>query len=127
MALGTEVVDLVLDAWPGSNPSGLRPGGLNFLDDADQVGRVGEVSVMEMKPHRFLVGVLVEVVHPVGVSEFGRVPALSRGAGLCGGPVRRTRRTAFGAQGCIGEQQTQFATSPSIPHAYTPSRFPCGQ
>jgi hypothetical protein len=52
VALGAEAVNLVE---------------LKFLDDADQVGVVDEVSVMEMKPHIFLVGVLVEVVYPVRV------------------------------------------------------------
>ena len=32
-------------------------------------------------------------------------------------PACQSGRNAFGAQGCIGEQQTQFATSPTIPHA----------
>jgi hypothetical protein len=45
MGLGGQVVDLV------------RP---DLLDDADQVGRVGQVAVVQKKPAALLVRVLVD-------------------------------------------------------------------
>ncbi len=56
MALGGEIVDLV---------------GLNLLDDADQVGRVGQVAVMHEEADVRLVRVLVEMIDPVGIDERG--------------------------------------------------------
>jgi hypothetical protein len=58
MALGCQVVDLV---------------GLDLLEDADQVGGIGEVPVVENEIAVLLVGVLVEVVDAVGVE--GGCPA----------------------------------------------------
>jgi hypothetical protein len=59
VALGGEVVDLV---------------GLGFLHDADKVGGVGHVPVVQVKPGARLVRILVEVIDPRGVE--GRRPAL---------------------------------------------------
>ena len=52
MALRRQVVDLV---------------GLHLLDDADQIGGVGQVAVVQMQAHVALVRVLVEVIDAVGV------------------------------------------------------------
>jgi hypothetical protein len=54
VALRGEVVDLV------------RP---HLLDDADQVGGVGEVAVVQLERHLGLVRVAVQVVDAVGVEE----------------------------------------------------------
>jgi len=51
MALGRKVVDLV---------------GLDLLEDADQVGGIGQISVMQDEMTVFFVGVLVEVVDDNG-------------------------------------------------------------
>ena len=59
MALRGEIVDLV---------------GLDLLDDADQVGGVGHVAVMQMEAAPALVRVLVEMIDALGVE--GRRPAL---------------------------------------------------
>ena len=67
VALGSQVVDLIPDAGPSSNPSGLRPGGLHLLDHPDQIGAVGQVAVVQVKVHSLFVGVPVQVVYAVGV------------------------------------------------------------
>jgi hypothetical protein len=59
MALGRQIVNLVR---------------LGFLDDADQVGRIGQIPVVHHKPDVFFVQVPVEMIHTTGV-EGGR-PAL---------------------------------------------------
>jgi hypothetical protein len=59
VGLGGQIVDLVR---------------LDLLDDADQVGRVGQVPVVQEKPATLLVRVLVEVIHAIRVEERG--PAL---------------------------------------------------
>jgi hypothetical protein len=59
VALGGQVVDLV---------------GLNLLEDADQVGGIGQVPVVEDEITVLLVGVLVQVVDAVCVEKGG--PAL---------------------------------------------------
>ncbi|MNZ88428.1 hypothetical protein D3C78_1073200 [compost metagenome] len=56
MALGTEVVDLI---W------------LAFLNDANQVAGVGQVTIMQDQIAIFCVWILIEVVDTVGV-EGGR-------------------------------------------------------
>ena len=56
MALRGEVVDFV---------------GLDLLDDADQVGGVGQVAVVEDEAAVGVVRVLVEVVDAVGVEQRG--------------------------------------------------------
>ena len=56
MALGTQVVDLV---------------GLHLLQYADQVGRIGQVPVMQHKIAVVDVRILVNVVHPLGVERRG--------------------------------------------------------
>ena len=56
MALGAQVVDLV---------------GLHFLNDADQVGGVGQVAVVQHEASVVDMRVLVEVVDPVGVEQAG--------------------------------------------------------
>ena len=52
MALGAEVIDLI---------------GLHLLDDPDQVGAVGEVSVVENKSRIAFMWILIEVINPAGV------------------------------------------------------------
>lgn len=59
MGLGGQVVDLV---------------GPDLLDDADQVGGVRQVAVVQEKAPACCMGVLVEVIDAVGVEERG--PAL---------------------------------------------------
>ena len=59
MALGRQVVDLV---------------GLGFLDQANQIGRVRQIAVMEEEAHALLMAVHVEMIDAAGV-EGGR-PAL---------------------------------------------------
>ena len=54
VALGGEVVDLV---------------GLHLLDDADQVGGVGQVAIVQEEARAALVRVLVEMVDPGGVER----------------------------------------------------------
>lgn len=54
MRHGAQIVDLV---------------GLNFLDDADQVGRVGQIAVVQRKAHVALMRVLVEVVNPISIEQ----------------------------------------------------------
>ena len=61
MTLGAEVVDLV---------------GLDLLNDADQVGRIGEIAVVEDEASGGaaevdLMGVLVEVIDAIGVEAAG--------------------------------------------------------
>ncbi len=56
VALGGEVVDLV---------------GLHLLHDADQVGGVGQVAIVQEQPGTALVRVLVEMVDPGGVERGG--------------------------------------------------------
>ena len=56
MGLRTEVVDLV---------------GLYFLDDARQVGGVGQVAVMQDEILVLDMMVLVDVVHPLGIEQRG--------------------------------------------------------
>ena len=43
--------------------------GLCLLDDAGKVHRVGHIAVMKDKISVFYVGILVEMVDPVGVKE----------------------------------------------------------
>lgn len=45
--------------------------GLHLLDDADQVGGIGQVAVVEVQVAVLHVGVLVEVVDAVGVEQRG--------------------------------------------------------
>ena len=54
MAHGRQVVDLVR---------------LDLLDDADQVGGVGQVPVVELELDVRVVRVLIEVVDPVGIEQ----------------------------------------------------------
>ena len=54
MAHRSEVVDLV---------------GFYFLDDADEVGGIREVPVVEFEPKVFFVRVLVQVIDAVGVQQ----------------------------------------------------------
>ncbi|MNL02313.1 hypothetical protein D3C87_1228140 [compost metagenome] len=54
VALRGEVVDLV---------------GLDLLDDPDQIGGVGQVSVMQVKPAVGVMGILVEVVDAIGIEQ----------------------------------------------------------
>ena len=43
--------------------------GLYFLNDADDVGRVGEVAVMEFKPYVFVVRIFIQVVDALRIEE----------------------------------------------------------
>ena len=56
MALRGEIVDLVR---------------LGLLDDADQVGRIGHVAVVQEEPRALLVRVLVEMIDALGVERRG--------------------------------------------------------
>jgi hypothetical protein len=102
VALGGEIVDLV---------------GLGLLDDPDQVGRVGQVAVMQEEVRVLLVRVLVDMVDPLGVElarsaldavdrvafleqEFGQILSVLAGdagdeCGLAHGALRRLRGEAF--------------------------------
>ena len=59
MALSPKVVDLI---------------GLHLLNDADQIGAVGEVAVMKNQARISVMGVLIEVIDTTGVEAAG--PAL---------------------------------------------------
>ena len=52
VALGSEIVDL---------------GRLGFLHDANKIGGVGQVTVMQCQADTFFVRVLIEVIHALGV------------------------------------------------------------
>jgi DNA polymerase III subunit gamma/tau len=54
VGLGAEIVDLI---------------GLDLLDDANQVGAVGEVTVMQDKVAIINMGILIEMIHPLGVEQ----------------------------------------------------------
>ena len=54
MAHRSEVVDLV---------------GFYFLDDADEVGGIREVPVVEFEPKVFFVRVLVQMIDAIGVQQ----------------------------------------------------------
>ena len=54
MALRGEVVDLVR---------------LAFLDDADQVRRIGEIAVVQDQPLVLDMGILIDVLDPLGVER----------------------------------------------------------
>ena len=56
MALRGEVVDFV---------------GLNFLNDANEAGAIGQVAVVEEESDAFVVTVLVEVIDAVGIEQAG--------------------------------------------------------
>ena len=56
MALGRKVVDF---------------GGLDVLDQANEVGGVGEIAVVEKKAQLFLVGIDIKMIDPAGI-ERGR-------------------------------------------------------
>ena len=58
MALRRQVVDLV---------------GSRLLDDADEIGGIGQVTVMQEEAHPFYVRIAVQVVDSCGV-ERGRTP-----------------------------------------------------
>ena len=103
MALGAEVVDLV---------------GLELVEQLDQRDRVGEVAVVGEQADPLLVGVVVEVVDPVGVEargaaddavdlvalleqELGQVGAVLAGdAGDQGALARSPRRGGTDGTGC---------------------------
>ena len=42
---------------------------LHFLNNSDQIGRIGEIAVMHQKMHIGLVWVPVEMIHPAGVKR----------------------------------------------------------
>ena len=54
MALRAQVVDLVR---------------LHFLDDTDQVRAVGEISVVHEEANVLFVGVVIQMVHAIGIEE----------------------------------------------------------
>ena len=54
MAHGRQVVDLI---W------------LHFLDDADEVGAIGQIAVMQLQSHIRFMRVLVEVIDAVGIQQ----------------------------------------------------------
>ena len=52
MALGSKVVNLI---------------GLHLLHDPNQVGAVGEIAVVEDQPWILFMGILIQVINPIGV------------------------------------------------------------
>lgn len=54
MALRGQIVDFV---------------GLDLLDNADQVGRIGQVTVVQNQPQVRLVRVLIEMIDTIGVEQ----------------------------------------------------------
>ena len=81
VALRAQVVDLV---------------GLEFVEELDQRHRVGEVAVVREQPNPLLVGVVVEVIDPVGVEARGAaddavdlVPLLQQQLGQIGAILTR--------------------------------------
>ena len=54
MALGSQVIDLV---------------GLHLLEDAGQVGGIGQIPVMQDEFAVFRVGILVQMIHPFRVQQ----------------------------------------------------------
>src|SRR5918992_77497 len=56
MALRCEVIDLV---------------GLHILHDADQISRIRQITVVQNEITLRLVGILVQMIHPVGVKTRG--------------------------------------------------------
>ena len=59
MALCREIVDFV---------------GLHLLDDANEIGRIGQITVMQLETDVLLVRVLVQMIDAIGIE--GRRPAL---------------------------------------------------
>jgi hypothetical protein len=59
VALGSQVIDL---------------GWLGILDDANEIGRIGQVAIVQREPRILLVRVLVEMIDAIGVE--GRSAAL---------------------------------------------------
>src|SRR5579863_1381048 len=60
MAHGAEVINLI---------------GFCFLNDADQVGTVGEIPIMQMKMDILFMRILVEMIHAIGIKK--RTPSLN--------------------------------------------------
>ncbi len=52
VALRRQIVDLVR---------------LHLLDDADQIGGIGQVAIVQVQPHAALVRILVEMIDAIGV------------------------------------------------------------
>ena len=52
MRLSTQIIDLI---------------GLNFLQDAGQVGRIGQVAVMQSETGVLYVRILIDVIDPLGI------------------------------------------------------------
>ena len=44
---------------------------LDLLNDANQVRRVCEVAVMKCQPHVDFVGILIEMIYPIGIEQGG--------------------------------------------------------
>ena len=65
---------------------------LHLLDDADQVGRIGEVAVVQDEALVVDVRVLVEVVDAVGVEERRAALDAVHFVALCRAAARRGRR-----------------------------------
>ena len=41
------------------------------MDDPDEVGRIGQIAVVQLEPDILLVGILVQVVDAIGVERGG--------------------------------------------------------
>ena len=42
---------------------------LHLLDDPDQIGRVGQIPIMQFEPHIFLVRILVKMIDAIGIER----------------------------------------------------------
>jgi hypothetical protein len=45
--------------------------GLHLLDDADEVGRIRQIAVVQMQPDAVLVWILIKMIDPVGIERGG--------------------------------------------------------
>ena len=78
VALRRQVVDLV---------------GLHLLDDADEIGRIGQIAIMQLEPHVLLVRILVQMIDAIGIE--------GRGAALDAMHRVALRQQQFGKVGAI--------------------------
>ena len=54
MRLGAEVVDLI---------------GLYLLNDADDVGRIGQIAIMQFEFYIFFMLINIQMIDPVGIKQ----------------------------------------------------------
>ena len=43
--------------------------GTDFLDNADEIGAVGKVAIVQLKPHIIFMLVLIKVVNPIRIKQ----------------------------------------------------------